>query len=271
VPIDIRVLFDRGGGCRITLLPRRRAGLPEVCAVGTDKGLSLELVALEDEWFQDVVPEDLGALLRAGIVWSGPDAGQEWVLAGREIFVLAPGTTHRGFVSCPRLAIGREHAVLCTTTRLAEVEDALQRAGCANRTVFGEEDGAPPGWVLVSDVDRSSRPRGLVPTNAVPVKEGSDILNVLRPLPEIEILLEGGVPLGYSSWLAGFPPTIQVLGDAEHVQKVLIDGKEARLGADGAFRALGWDDPGSHQVWCSNTTRGYSLVRLERTWDPWPA
>jgi hypothetical protein len=195
------------------------------------------------------------------------------MFAGREIFVLVGGTIHRGFVSCPKLTLGREHTVLCTAPRLAEVEDVLQRTGCTNRTVFREEDGTPSGWVLVADIDRAGRPRGLVPTYAVPMPEGSDILNVLRPVPEIEILLENGVPLGYSSWLAAFPPIIRVVGDVEHVQKVLIDGNEATIGEDGAVRAPGWDEPGAHRVWCSNVSQGYgySLVRLEPSWDPWPA
>jgi hypothetical protein len=271
IPIEIRVLFDRSGCCRITLLPKRRVGLPEECAVSTANGGSIDLVALEDECYQDVAPEDLGALLRAGTLWANRDIGQQWLLAGREIFVLAAGTTHRGFISCPRLTLGREHAVLCTTTRLPPVEDALRKAGCPKWTVFREEDGLPSGWILVADTDRAGRPRGLIPTNAVPMDEGFDILNVLRPLPEIEISLEGGVPLGYSSWLAAFPPAIRIFGDAQHVQKVLIDGKEATIGDDGAFRAPGWDEPGAHQVWCSNVSRGYSLLRLERSWDSFPA
>jgi hypothetical protein len=269
--IEVRVLFDRGGCGRVTLLPKRRAGLPDECAASRANGGSLELVALEEEWYQDVAPEDLATMLRTGTVWTHQEIGQEWALAGREIFVLAAGTTHRGFVSSTRLVLGREHVVLCATTRLAEVEEALQTAGCPNRTIFREEDGAPSGWVLVGDVDNSGRPRGLFPTCAVPMVEDSDILNVLRPLPEIEISLEGGVPLGYTSWLAGFPPLIRVLGDAQHVQEVLIDGKEATLGNDAAFRAPDWDAPGVHQVWCSNVSRSYSLVRLERSWQAWPA
>jgi hypothetical protein len=235
------------------------------------QGATLDLVALEEEWYQDVEAEDLGGLLRAGTVWRHSGTAQEWVLARREIFVFAAGTTHRGFVSCPRLTLGREHAVLCTSTRLAEVEEVLQQAGCTNQTVLREEDGTPSGWVLIAGIGRAGRPRGLVPTDAVPIVEGSDILNVLRPVPEIEILLEGGVPLGYSSWLAAFAPAIRVVGDAQHVQKVLIDGNEATIGEDGAFRAAGWDKPGNHRVWCSHASRGYSLIQLERSWDPWPA
>jgi hypothetical protein len=232
---------------------------------------SLDLVALDDEWYQDVTPENLGALLRTGTLWTNQDVGQEWVLAGREIFVLAAGTTHRGFVTCPRLTLGREHVVLCRATRLAAVQDSLQKASCTNSTVFREEDGAPSGWVLLGDRDKTGRPQGLVPITAVAMEENSDILNVLRPLPGIEISFDGGVPLGYGSWLAGYPPAIRVLGDAQHVQKVLIDGREATIEEDGTLRAPGWDEPGSHQVWCSNVSRGYSLIRLERSWDPWPA
>jgi hypothetical protein len=103
------------------------------------------------------------------------------------------------------------------------------------------------------------------------MEEGPDVLNVLRPLPEIEISLEGGVPLGYSSWLAGFPPLIRVLGDVQHVEKVFIDGQEALAGEDAAFRAPGWDGSGTHQVWCSYVRRSYSLVRVEPSWLPWPA
>jgi hypothetical protein len=185
--------------------------------------------------------------------------------------VLAAGTTHRGFVSRPRLTLGHEQAVLCTTSNVAGVEGALQEAGCTKWVKFGEEYGAPRGWILVADADRTGRPRGFVPTNPVPLAEESDILNVLRPLPDIDISLGGGVPLGYSNWLAAYPPTIRILGDSQHAHKVLIDGKEATIGEDGVCRAPGWDEPGSHQVWCSNLSRSYSLIRLERTWDAWPA
>jgi hypothetical protein len=271
VPIELRVLFDRGGDYRVTLLPRRRGGLPDECTVSTANGGALDLVALEDEWYQDVTPDDLGSLLGTGVLWTHEETGYEWVLAGREIFVLAAGTTHRGFVSRPRLTLGHEQAVLCTTSNVAAVEGALQEAGCAKWVKFGEEYGAPLGWILVADSDPTGRPRGFVPTKPVRLAEGSDILNVLRPLPEIDISLEGGVPLGYSSWLAGYPPTIRILGDAQHAHKVLIDGNEATIGQDGVCRAPGWDEPGSHQIWCSNLNRRYSLIRLQRTWDAWPA
>jgi hypothetical protein len=269
-PIELRLLFDRGGGCRVSLLPRRRGGFPEECTVSTANGGSLDLIALDDEWYQDVTPDDLCSALRAGVVWTH-ETGCEWVLAGREIFVLAAGTTHRGFVSHPHLTLGHEHAVLCSTSKLAAVEGALQQAGCTKWSRFGDEYGAPLGWVLVADTDRTGRPQGFVPTKPVRLEENSDILNVLRPLPEIEISLEGGVPLGYSKWLAGYPPMIRILGDAEHAHKVLIDGREATVGQDRVCSVPGWDEPGFHEIWCSSIRRGYTLIRLERIWDAWPA
>jgi hypothetical protein len=269
-PIELRLLFDRGGGCRVSLLPRRRGGFPEECTVSTANGGSLDLIALDDEWYQDVTPDDLCSSLRAGAVWTH-EAGCEWVLAGREIFVLAAGTTHRGFVSHPRLTLGHEHAVLCATSKLPAVEGALLQAGCTTWSRFGDDCGAPRGWVLVADTDRTGRPRGFVPTKPVRLEENSDILNVLRPLPEIEISLEGGVPLGYGDWLAGYPPMIRILGHAEHAHEVLIDGEGATLGQNDVYRVSGWDKPGFHEIWCSNVRRSYTLIRLERTWDAWPA
>jgi hypothetical protein len=209
-----------------------------MCSLNRISG-SIDLIALEDEWYQDATPENLGSSLQTGIRWIHQETGSEWVLAGREIFVLAAGTTHRGFVSCARLMLGHEHAVLCTLPKLAAVECALQKAGCAKWNKFGEEDGAPPGWILVSDTDSIGRIRGFVPTNPVPLEESSEILNVLRPLPQIDISLEGGVPLGHSSWLAGYPPSIRILGDVQHAHKVLIDGKEATIEGDGVCRVSG--------------------------------
>jgi len=111
-----------------------------------------------------------------------------------------------------------------------------------------------------------------VPRHPLPLEDGADILNVLRPLPEIEIAFEGGVRLGHNSWLAGHPPTIRVYGvDPEHSQEVLIDGHEATSLGRNVYSVAGWDQPGPHRVWCNGVGRRYSLVRVERTWLPWAA
>jgi hypothetical protein len=261
LPIELRLLFERGGSCRMTLLPRRTSGLPEELTLRTPAG-TVDLTALQDDWYQDVAPDDLGALLRDGVVWRSEDTGQEWLLSGRDVFVLAPGTAHSGLVSCARLVIGREHAVVATAPRLPAVEAVLREAGCERWSPLDENDGAPRGWVVL----RCVKPRA-----PVPCADTADILNVLRPLPQVEIALEGGICLGYASWLAGHPPAIRVYGDPDHTRDVRIDGQAATLGDDGRFTAPGWDALDAHQVWCNGTTRTYTLVRSEPSSEAWAA
>jgi hypothetical protein len=261
LPIELRLLFERGDYCRVTLLPRRTAGVPEELTLSTPAG-PVDLVALQDDWYQDVAPDNIGDLLRSGFVWRDEETGQEWLLSGREIFVVAPGTAHRGLVSCPRLVLGREHAVLCTSPRLPAVEAVLRQSGCEGWTQLDESDGAPAGWLVL---------RGVVPRDPVPLEDNADILNVLRPLPEIEIALEGGIRLGYASWLDGYPPTITVYGNPDHTRSVLIDGQEAMTSDEACYTAPGWDAVGAHQVWCNSVSRTYSLVRCESTSQTWAA
>jgi hypothetical protein len=268
--IELRILFDRGGHrCNVSLLPTRPQGAPEECVLSTANG-SIELLALEENWYQDIVPADLGSLLRAGFVWTEDCAGMEWMLSGRDIFVFEKGTAHRGFVSCARLVLGREHAVLCTTSRLHEVERILTEAGCGTWSHWGESEGAPQGWFVLGERDNGGHVRGLVPRNPLP-PQGSDILDVLRPLPEIEIVLEEGIRLGYNAWLVGEPPAIRVYGAPESTGTVLIDGHEASRSSYDAYTAPGWDEPGTHQVWCGGITSRYSLVAGETNSCAWVA
>lgn len=259
--IEVRVLFQRGGYCSVALLPKRPPDLPEELLVEGGAG-NVELLALEDDWYQDIVPDNLGEVLREGLVLTDPGTGQEWVLSGREIFVLASGATHRGFVSCPRLGLGRDHVVLCATRRLQEVEQALREAGCASWTRLAEDDGVPRGWTVI---------RGVSPAKAVPRRDDEDILNILRPLPDVEIALEGGIRLAYNSWLHGYPPLIRVYGDPEHTEVVLIDGQEAVRSENQGYTVAGWAELGEHQVWCSNTSTSYSIVASDTDWRFWPA
>lgn len=259
--IEVRVLFQRGGYCSVTLLPKRPPDLPEELLVEGGAG-NVELLALEDDWYQDIVPDNLGDVLREGLVLAELGTGQEWVLSGREIFVLASGATHRGFVSCPRLGLGRDHVVLCATRRLPEVEEALREAGCASWTRLAEDDGVPKGWTAI---------RGVAPTKAVSLCGDEDILNILRPLPDVEIALEGGIRLAYNSWLHGYPPSIRVYGDPEHTEVVLIDGQEAVRSENQGYTSAGWAELGEHQVWCSNTSASYSIVASDTDWRFWPA
>ena len=261
VHIEVRIVFQRGGYCSVSLLPRRLPDFPAELLVVAE-GNDVELLALQEDWYQDVAPDDLAELLRKGVIWRNLDTGQEWILSGRQVFVLAHGTTHRGFVSCARLSLGRNHVVLCTVAKLGPVEDALREAGCSSWTQLGEEDGAPRGWLVLKEV---------VPQKAVLPSEDADILNVLRPLPEIDIALEGGIRLAYNSWLLGYPPAIRVYGDPEHTKTVLVDGREATVSSRNRYTVLGWDTEGDHSVWCSSSSRSYSLVPCNATWARWPA
>ena len=259
--VAVRILFQHDGYCTVSLLAKRLPGLPEEVTVFSESG-EVGLDALQDEWYQ-VFPDNLADLLRTGFVWTGRGINQEWVLsAGREVFVLAPGTAHRGFVSCPRLTLGRDHVVLCAATRLPAVEDALDEAGCSGWSQLGEDDGVPTGWRVLRNV----RPR-----RPVPLDNDADVLNVLRPLPKIEIALEGGIRLFYNTWLLGYPPAIRVYGDPEHSETVLIDDQKA-VGSDrNGYTAPGWDREGGHKIWCSSTKKSYSLVCCEANWAFWPA
>ncbi len=261
LPVELRVRFERDGSLRVTLLPRRVSGLPDELTVQGPSG-AVDLFALQEDWYQDIAPQNLGALLCEGVLWRDESTGQEWLLSGREIFVLTSGTAHSGLVSCPRLVLGRKHAILCTTSSLAAVEAVLREAGCDAWTTLDENDGAPRGWVFLRDVWQR-RP--------LPWTDNSDILNALRPLPQVEIALEGGICLGYSSWLAEHPPSIRVYGDPDHTGAVQIDRQNATASDDGRYTAPGWDSVGPHQVWCKGATKSYTLVRREPPSQSWAA
>ena len=259
--VAVRILFQRGGHCAVSLLASRRAGLPEQLTVSSGAG-EVELSELQENWYEAEVVGSLGDLLHTGFVWTDRETDQEWVLSGRKVFVLASGTEHRGFVSCPRLAVGREHLVLCAAAQLAAVEEGLRRAGCSGWTQLGEDDGVPGGWRLLTAV----RPQG-----PVPLSNDNHILNVLRPLPDIEISLEGGIRLTSNQWLLGYPPEIRIYGDPAHTGEVLIDGEEAVRLEQGGYKIPGWDTEGEHRVWCGNTSKSYSLTRGKSSWEFWRA
>lgn len=259
LPIEVRLRFDRGGFCNVSLIAKRSSGLPENLTAIANGG-EVNLRAMQDEWYQDVTPHDLPGVLLNGTVWAqeGVDGQCTWSLSGRELYVLADRSDISGYVSQPCLDLGRDHVVLCSESLKSRVEEAIRETGARPATVLDESLGAPPGWVVLG---------GVVPNSPVAPKSGTDILNMLRPLPKIEISLERGIRLKYTNWLDGHPPSIRVYGDSEHASEVRIDGQVAECGADGAYRAWGWDSVGSHTVWCSGTSRSYSIVPYEASWE----
>jgi hypothetical protein len=151
---------------------------------------------------------------------------------------------------------------LCTLDRLPQVKEAIQLTGSPDPTLVDGTAGMPEGWIGL---------RGVVPHRPVTPNPAEDILNILRPLPDAEIVLKGGIRLERTIWLDGYPPRIRLLGDPEGIGEILIDGKVASCSSDGSFIAPGWDTVGQHTVWCRSNSRTYSIAEGAEDWDEWGA
>ena len=103
----------------------------------------------------------------------------------------------------------------------------------------------------------------------MPAGPDGDILSILRPQPDIEIDIRGGVWLEGSTWLAGYPPEIRVFGELPSGTEVQIDNQVAARVADGTFTLPGCDQPGTHQIWCAGKNATYSIVESPEDWQPW--
>ncbi len=264
MPIEVRLLFERAGFCRVSLLPRRGPEMPaEFTVVGS--GDPPELLALQDEWYQDVLLPDLESLLRDGIEWAGtlPDGCPARLsLSGRDLYVLARHNELNGFVSTPRLILDEEHVVLCTAERLSEVRAAITLTESPEPALLNSDSGIPSGWVGL---------RGVVPRRPIAPSPDGDLLDAIRPLAQVVIALEGGIRIDRQTWLSGFPPTIRLLGETSARPMITIDGQEATLAANGGYVVPGWDSPGEHSIWCTSSSRTYGIRSGAEDWEPWDA
>ena len=261
LPIEVRLRFDRGGSCVVSLIPSRSLGDPEGATVASAFG-PLDLRAMQDQWYEDVTLEDIARILCEGTIWSERGGSGRWSLSGRDLYVLGEHLELSGWVSQPSLKLGRKHVILCTEQLRPAVEQALLEAGVDHSVALDISFGSPAGWVVFGDV---------VPVRAASASGRADILNALRPLPELEICLEGGIRLEYAAWLDGYPPLIRVYGDPADTPEVRIDGCTASCGDDGAYRAAAWDEIGTHTVWCAGISRSYSIVPFQASWALWNA
>ena len=263
LPIEVRIRFGRGGFCNVSLIAKRSAGLPEDLITVAHRG-QVNLRTMQDEWYQDVVLDNLSHVLRRGTVWThdGKDGRCTWSLSGRDLYVLADRPDISGYVSQPSVALGRDHVLLCSASLRSRVNDAVREMGGQPTTVLNESFGTPPGWLVF---------RNIIPNKPVSPTDEADIFNALRPQPEIEISLERGIRLTRANWLRGYPPLIRVYGDAEPVSEVRIDGRVADRLADGTYCAPGWDAVGSHSVWCGGKNKSYSIVPFKASSEPWDA
>lgn len=263
--IEVRVLFERGGFCRVSLLAQRDDSLPAEIEV-TGAGDPPALLALQDEWFQDVSFDAIGDVLEHGLVWQGKVKGigaVRWNLSGREIFVLGRRNDLSGYITIPRLLLGEDHVVICTEGRLQSVLEALRTAGSPDPAMLRADLGAPRGWVVL---------RGVTPKSPVANSSEGDILDALRPLANVEIVLLDGIRLTRTTWLVGYPPRIHLQGNANNeVEDVRIDGRPALRGADGNYEVEAWDSLGTHEVWCPSASRSYTIEEGPEHWDAWDA
>lgn len=261
--VIIQAVFDRHGFCQIRLLGERPSDGAQEVEVRSGRE-TLLLSACGDAWYEIAAGEKLATLLGDGFQFSTRepvDAQSSWRLSGRDIYVLAGRHGLSGSVSTTRLKIGRgDQVVLCKAGRVAEVMAVLDQAGCGQMETHREDYGAPAGWVFFRQVK---------PLRSLPQASGNDILDVLRPLPEVEIDLDNGLRLHDSVWLAGFPPKISVSGDIPSHTEVRIDDHPAALQVNGSFAAPGWDQVGDHVVWCGGTQARYSVSSPSPDWDPW--
>ena len=263
--IELRLRMEHGGFCSVSLLARRDATLPDALSVTVDDAL-LGLLALQEDWYQDVVRDDLGELMRRGMEWEGRRPNGEsvrWALSGRDVFVLMRHNQLSGFVTTPRLVLGESHVVLCAKHRASDVKSCLEACGCAGPVQFDDTFGAPSGWIGFRDV---------VPKVSVKPSATGDILDALCPQPDVEIVLSGGIRLERSTWLTGFPPRIRLHGDVTAAGDVWIDGRLASIDpTDGAYVGERWDWHGDHQVWCAGKSVSYSIANGDEDWEPWDA
>jgi hypothetical protein len=263
--IRVRLTFDRLGFCTFSLLPERTSGLDDEVLVSRG-GRETRLLG-QEVWYEDLPFSEAGAELRTGIELRGKLADGRrgrWLLTGRDLYVLASHPSATGFVSTDRLALGRAHIVLCVTEIIETVEAILNEAGCSGYTKIDETYGVPSGWVALRHVS---------PTEAIPLDPGIDDFYAIKPAPDIEIELEGGLRLRNSVWIAGYPPRIKLLGECNVPVKVLIDGKEGQGCADRSFAADGFDLIGDHFVYCEglSCSASYSIEEPLESWEPWAA
>lgn len=262
--VDIRLILQAGGFCTVSVLPQRSADLPDEITVASFDGSSVDLSALQDEWYEDLMLPNLGASLRTGVSWEWQVPGGDsirWSLGGREIYVLGRHEELSGFVGRTRLVLGEKQIVICASERRDDVLRAIEATGSPQPAILDENAGTPQGWIALTDV---------TPRSPVTPSASGDILDVLCPLPDVQIVFDGGIRIDRSAWLAGRPPAIRMVGD-RNAATPLIDGRETEISSDGILKAPGWDQVGEHNVWCLSGQRSYEIREGIEEWEPWDA
>ena len=254
----VQARIERSGNIEFALLLKRPLSSPEQLAVEIS-GEEIGLEARDDEWYESPVFPSVGSVLRDGLLATGSFAESEplrWVLsAGRPFYIF----THEagvGWANQTRLKLGLLQFVICVASWRDAVMTAL-RETCAGGSTPVPRDGMLPGWTVF----------GLfTPVRPVSPIEGDNLANLLRPTPDIEFSLDGGLWLRGNTWLAGFPPTIRISGQAPAGAAVLIDGIAADCDSNGILTAPRFDLPGTHAVSCEGRAASYAIAEPPTEW-----
>lgn len=263
--LRLQLRFGRAGDVKLNLVADRREHMPDEVEVSLTQG-KLLLTRHQEDCYEPVSLPEASIVLHDGVEWRGRSGASQfrWILTRRELHVLAEGDVSGlyPFGSTARLQLNARHVVLAALPLRDDVQAALSEVGCTTLEMFDETaPGVPTGWLLF---------RNVIPTRAVPMRDGSDILNALCPLPDVEPHFVGGIHLERDTWLFGHPPQIRLTGDLTGVE-IKLDGQPVIVGSDGSITALNWDAKGEHQLWFGSHTQLYTLRTIEENWQRWPA
>lgn len=262
--MHVHVVLGRRNRCQVSLIPSRTPDLEEEIDVNGPNGKEF-WSACQDEWYSDISPENISFLLEKGGTWEVREEDEtklRWILSIREIYVLAPSSTISAYVSTTRLILYEDHIVLCTERQVELVRKALAKAGCSEPMVISSENGVPEGWILFLSV---------CPTCSVEHDQAAGIFNILRPVHDLEIILQGGIRLTHNTWINGHPPKIRIRGSKDDNIQVMIDGEVASADADGMYTAEGLDSQGTHNVFCGGVTKTYEMNNGLQQWEHFEA
>jgi hypothetical protein len=265
-PLEIRVRAAiQRHGCKFTLLAERPIGAPPEIEAESSQNVTLLFESGDERWYE-VDASDLSASLSGMLLVSqhGASVQYRWQISSRDLHLLSFQQGFPGPVSTSRMQMNAKHVVLCRNELIPAVQQALLEAGCGGIAPGGVEAGAPQGWSYFWPA---------TPTQTAPPLPGNDILNILRPQPELEFLLEGGIWLSNNRWLAGYPPTIRTTGVRPDTEPVRIDGEIATHSPDAGYTTPGYADATEHphQLWCAGITKTYSIIAPSPQWDRWDA
>jgi hypothetical protein len=263
--LRLQLLFARGGDAKLCLVADRREHMPDEVEVSFAED-KLLLVGHHKDCYEPVSLLEAGGVLDEGVEWHGSsDSAQfRWTLSRRQLHVLAEGDVSGlyPFGSTARLQLNARHVVIADASLRQEVLTALSEVGCATQETYDDKTpGVPAGWLLI---------RNVIPTRSVPMRNASDILNSLCPLPQVQAYFVGGIHLERATWLFGYPPQIRLTGDLSGVE-IKLDGQPAIVGSDGSVIATNWDAVGDHQLWFGGQTQIYTLRTMDEDWHRWPA